>query len=1053
MQSLIDIPEKCLAYSANWYLNQISAYDQNTDLFAYGSNSDIYIINYKQKKYETILYNSNMREKISCVAFLPIYANDQVQNTSLGENQETPEKDIIILAGSTSGTFYIYNYNQESKKSELLEQQNIVLNQTIISINVDNNEFNKYVAKINIKLQNGSIFHLQYDLIKKKTISIKINIQQSKFNLKLKFSSYLQDLDYHLNNFSSTQCAQNKYTINFFEEGQIFLYENNNKIFTHQIEGKILTLDEIPKQSKDENQRYILLKKIKNYIFLNLIEIGQNIKSSNAQNQQISQNNEFNQDKILNQAQENSQKDENQSNFSDKNDENKQLFDNQEINQALGEDQQIQEKTQEKNTFQVKSIVDIEIFFIYNKKNNDLLQSSFTIKSLDYDNFILTGKMGDIYIFNVSKFIEFSKSSQKLTINPLSAQFDDTYYSKVPDTNHYDGIFSIQTISDKKLITLSIDRRISFFNITKQNSSQMAEEFEIGEDKIESENDELKEEQSNQIIPYQLEFEWQLSCLGAKVNSLSISQVEKELVYMSCLDRTVRVWDSSKTHDQLYVKEYYKRIDQINVKLTLLHPQFENVMVLFLEDNPKKLVGYDLFKEKISFEYISNRDILNLKWIKKEYADELQNILFESANNINQNSGMIKYLQIYSFFLNYSSNGKGKKEELGQEKALQKQIKLEKDHIETKEKGLLVQNDEHYLLVFKKGGYVSLIDLSDCSISIEDYLICENKNNVQQFDFDIVGENQIFAVFAQLGCISFYYDYQYKQFQNMHKNVVKSIAFKQTPDSSQLIVACACLDRRISIYLGNTDDLSSFQFVTYLKHEYPIEKVMFSPISDCYYLLSIAQNHNTLQIYNLQPSYLQQQSKTPNKEKQDKNESDEESEEISDNIKVEPQIKATNQNISQCQDQQINENQKNSLSEQQKINNFCQNNNNQQICLEFKNIRGHRGYINDAIFSPLDQNLLITCSDDQTVKFWCIDRIINKSYPKRKKNKNNNKKQDESSNNGQNQQKVEQFSQKQNSNHNQQNKNKFKQNQNNQQLSRNYQNNKFNKKYNNNKKN
>lgn len=31
------------------------------------------------------------------------------------------------------------------------------------------------------------------------------------------------------------------------------------------------------------------------------------------------------------------------------------------------------------------------------------------------------------------------------------------------------------------------------------------------------------------------------------MNSLVTSPIEKELIYMSCLDHTVRVWDSSKT--------------------------------------------------------------------------------------------------------------------------------------------------------------------------------------------------------------------------------------------------------------------------------------------------------------------------------------------------------------------------------------------------------------------------------------------------------------------------------------------------------------------------
>lgn len=64
---IIDQPSKCLPYSANWYLTQISSYDSETGLFAFGSNSDIYILSYKEKKYETIVHNSNLREKITCV--------------------------------------------------------------------------------------------------------------------------------------------------------------------------------------------------------------------------------------------------------------------------------------------------------------------------------------------------------------------------------------------------------------------------------------------------------------------------------------------------------------------------------------------------------------------------------------------------------------------------------------------------------------------------------------------------------------------------------------------------------------------------------------------------------------------------------------------------------------------------------------------------------------------------------------------------------------------------------------------------------------------------
>lgn len=53
------------------------------------------------------------------------------------------------------------------------------------------------------------------------------------------------------------------------------------------------------------------------------------------------------------------------------------------------------------------------------------------------------------------------------------------------------------------------------------------------------------------------------------------------------------------------------------------------------------------------------------------------------------------------------------------------------------------------------------------------------------------------------------------------------------------------------------------------------------------------------------------------------------------------------------------------------------------------NIRGHRGFISAAAFSLQAPNLVITGSDDQTVKVWNLLEIKNSKPPNKKKPKQN----------------------------------------------------------------
>lgn len=53
------------------------------------------------------------------------------------------------------------------------------------------------------------------------------------------------------------------------------------------------------------------------------------------------------------------------------------------------------------------------------------------------------------------------------------------------------------------------------------------------------------------------------------------------------------------------------------------------------------------------------------------------------------------------------------------------------------------------------------------------------------------------------------------------------------------------------------------------------------------------------------------------------------------------------------------------------------------------NIRGHRGFISAAAFSLQAPNMVITGSDDQTVKVWNLLEIKNSKPPNKKKPKPN----------------------------------------------------------------
>ncbi|KRX10778.1 WD40-repeat-containing domain [Pseudocohnilembus persalinus] len=217
-------------------------------------------------------------------------------------------------------------------------------------------------------------------------------------------------------------------------------------------------------------------------------------------------------------------------------------------------------------------------------------------------------------------------------------------------------------------------------------------------------------------------------------------------------------------------------------------------------------------------------------------------------------------------------------------------------------------------------------------------------------------------------------DYSYEfSFPEIQGNNIRAIAFKVSKfDKNKIYLCLGGFHRRISFFLIEilNDNLDMQQdnkehyllnkvSLTYLgqaKHKFPIIKMKFSQND---FLLTICHNHETVQIYDF--TYFE-------------------------NI-----IKGNQGN----DDKWVKVKDTNDLG-------FLKNleDNVIQDQLEFCNVRGHRGFINDAEFSLIDPNILVTSSDDQTVKFWDIYKINNKKVAnKPKSNKNENRKKQQTKDN------------------------------------------------------
>lgn len=118
--------------------------------------------------------------------------------------------------------------------------------------------------------------------------------------------------------------------------------------------------------------------------------------------------------------------------------------------------------------------------------------------------------------------LEELKTKQAINLKHLSADMEEKAGYEVVDRNpHYKQIYSINKFHHKEskkdyLLALSIDRQLSVWINDRESSV-------------------------NDLLHI-----WDIKFLGGKINQISVSELEKNKIFLTCIDKTFRIWDLEK---------------------------------------------------------------------------------------------------------------------------------------------------------------------------------------------------------------------------------------------------------------------------------------------------------------------------------------------------------------------------------------------------------------------------------------------------------------------------------------------------------------------------
>lgn len=178
----------------------------------------------------------------------------------------------------------------------------------------------------------------------------------------------------------------------------------------------------------------------------------------------------------------------------------------------------IQELFTDNQDVQKSQVYSVKLQFQIQAKDKgdpEVLSAKPHIMFLSNKKVVISGKTGELFMISLQTLQE----RQELDLKHLSAIGDEEPLFDVVERNpHYKQIYAMEKYNYQNttmLLTLGIDRRLCFWRY---------EEDPIAE----------------------IEHLWSINFLGSKIKRIATSTLEKNKLFMTCLDKTIRVWDLEK---------------------------------------------------------------------------------------------------------------------------------------------------------------------------------------------------------------------------------------------------------------------------------------------------------------------------------------------------------------------------------------------------------------------------------------------------------------------------------------------------------------------------
>jgi hypothetical protein len=566
--------------------------------------------------------------------------------------------------------------------------------------------------------------------------------------------------------------------------------------------------------------------------------------------------------------------------------------------------------------------------------------------ALNDQRIIVTSKDGHMYLTDIESLMRFKED--KLVMRPADDEFDNPAYEMLDENPHFKNIYFAKLMNNM-FMSIGMDRLMSFWTISK----------------------------------HKIQYEFNVKCLGSKVGQVAVSPLEPNSFLLACNDSSMRYMYVGNKANRFYATMLWKNLERRNFRNLKFHPT-ELGLVSIISDRHISLmdVHAHVVLSEFSVSELSDGEVLFARWMKRSVLEvfidsrlekEVSKVMQLNKGYKPQNdphSGKInarfsvvhkKYnreLDKEFMFVCYIQNRGFMVVDfnLGTTFALTFQIERFVMAVE-----VINLFEEFQTVIFLFGDKKGKLILVRHHKGVYDSTFLENVHNgcVSAIKFN---QGMLLSQGSKQGSqthganpepnpqkkMLIFDEVEIKKNEKARKSqnvdpdaaVRDALAQNEVPvkiGPFDLMVASGSLDRSIKILIIRnalkSDKLSFKNVQTFLtlRHRYRIDQIDWDPF-DHDRFLTVMQKHAAVQVWTINPRPKAQLKQDEENAKRD-------------DIAQDPYY--------------------------------------------VSNIRGHKGFITMACWAHSEKNMVLTASDDQSIKIWNLINIRCRQPPLPKKNETN----------------------------------------------------------------